>query len=119
MEQDLLKERERFSQLQADFDYNLSLIDSHDQQLSQYEANFVTLKRIVNALVAENSELKVHKLLQWSSTMYTSPLIVCMLQVRLDGICHELQSSKENQAQLKAYYQSRIKDIHSRMDGYR
>ena len=54
-----MKERERLSQLQADFDYNLSLLDSRDQQLSQYESNFMDLKRIVNALVAENSELKV------------------------------------------------------------
>ena len=47
------------------------------------------------------------------------PVAGFMLQVRLDGICQELEGSKERQTQLKAYYQSRIKDIHSRMDGYR
>lgn len=41
------------------------------------------------------------------------------LQVRLDGICKELEGSRGAQLELKAYYQSRIKEIHSRTDSYR
>lgn len=44
---------------------------------------------------------------------------VLLVQVRLDGICKELEGSKDAQLELKAYYQSRIKEIHSRMENYR
>jgi hypothetical protein len=39
--------------------------------------------------------------------------------VRLDETCKELEGSKSAQLELKAYYQSRVKEIHSHMDSYR
>ena len=45
--------------------------------------------------------------------------LVPQFQVRLDGACKELDQSKAAQLELKAYYQARIKEIHSRMDSYR
>ena len=59
MEQELEREKERVFHIQTDFNYNLSLLSSRDQELSRYEAAFVELKRIINVMVAENSELKV------------------------------------------------------------
>lgn len=61
LEKELQGERERISQLEADFDYNLSILDSRDGELAHYESAFKDLRRVVNALVAENSELKVSK----------------------------------------------------------
>ena len=54
-------ERQRFSQLQADFDYNLKLLSQRDEELARYEGAFAELKRVVNNLLAENSELKVRR----------------------------------------------------------
>lgn len=59
LEKALQREQEHISQLEADFDYNLSILDSRDEELAHYESAFKDLKRVVNALVAENSELKV------------------------------------------------------------
>ena len=56
---ELLAERERFSQLQADFEYNLSLLEQRDKELSQYEEVFAQVKTVINSLAAENSDLKV------------------------------------------------------------
>ena len=52
-------ERQRLSQLQVDFDYNLTLLSQRDEELARYENAFAELKRVVNNLLAENSELKV------------------------------------------------------------
>ena len=56
---DLLSERERLQQLQTDFEYNLSLLEQRDKELSRYDTAFSEVKSVVNSLVAENSELKV------------------------------------------------------------
>ena len=56
---ELLLERQRLSQLQADFDYNLSLLSQRDEELAHYEKAFAELKRVINNLLTENSELKV------------------------------------------------------------
>ncbi len=57
---ELLKEREKLSQLQTDFEYNLSLLDQRDQELARYETAFSQVRTVVNSLTAENSELKVN-----------------------------------------------------------
>ena len=59
LEKSLCKEREQLSQLQGDFNYNLSLLSARDKELAHYETSFKELKRVVNDMVAENSELKV------------------------------------------------------------
>jgi hypothetical protein len=59
LERELSQEREHLCKIEVDFDYNLSVLDSRDKEISQYESAFRDLKRVVNALVAENSELKV------------------------------------------------------------
>lgn len=59
VENELLVERQRLSQLQVDFDYNLTLLSQRDEELAHYENVFAELKRVVNNLLAENSELKV------------------------------------------------------------
>ena len=58
----MLAERQRLSQLQADFDYNLTLLSQRDEELARYENAFAELKRVINSLLAENSELKVHEM---------------------------------------------------------
>ena len=59
MQNELVLECQRLSQLQADFDYNLSLLSQRDDELAHYEKAFAELKRVINNLLAENSELKV------------------------------------------------------------
>lgn len=46
-------------QLQADFEYNLRLLEERDRELERYEAAFAELRAVVNGLTAEASELKV------------------------------------------------------------
>ena len=46
-------------QLQADFEYNLRLLEERDKELERYEAAFAELRAVVNGLTAEASELKV------------------------------------------------------------
>ena len=45
--------------MQTDFAYNLSLLEARDKELAHFETSFVELKRVISALMAENSELKV------------------------------------------------------------
>ena len=47
------------ARLQADFNYNLSLLSQRDDELSRYEEGFLQVKRVVTSLVAENSQVKV------------------------------------------------------------
>ena len=56
---ELLVERQRMQQLRTDFEYNLSLLEQRDKELSQYDLAFTEVKRIIGTLAAENSELKV------------------------------------------------------------
>ena len=58
-ENELLVERQRLQQLQGDFEFNLGLLEQRDQELSHYDSTFTEVKRVVGALTAENSELKV------------------------------------------------------------
>ena len=58
-ENELLVERQRLQQLQGDFEFNLGLLEQRDQELSHYDSTFAEVKRVVGALTAENSELKV------------------------------------------------------------
>ena len=58
VQNELVLERQRLSQLQADFDYNLGLLSQRDDELAHYEKAFTELKRVINNLLAENSELK-------------------------------------------------------------
>lgn len=60
-EDELLLERQHLSRLQADFDYNLTLLGQRDEELAHYESAFSELKRVINNLLAENSELKVFR----------------------------------------------------------
>ena len=60
LEESLCRERERLAQLHGDFNHNLSLLSARDEELSRYETSFREIKQVVVALVAENSELKVH-----------------------------------------------------------
>ena len=46
-------------QLQADFEYNLKLVEERDSELARYEAALAELRLAVHHLAAENSELKV------------------------------------------------------------
>ena len=46
-------------QLQADFEYNLKLVEERDNELAKYEAALVELRLAVHHLTTENSELKV------------------------------------------------------------
>lgn len=55
----MLVERQRMQQLRTDFEYNLSLLEQRDKELSQYDLAFTEVKRIIGTLAAENSELKV------------------------------------------------------------
>ena len=64
VQNELLVERQRLSQLQVDFDYNLTLLSQRDEELARYENAFAELKRVVNNLLAENSELKVQVWIQ-------------------------------------------------------
>ena len=57
VQNELLLERQHLSRLQADFNYNLSLLSQRDEELAHYEKAFTELKRVVNNLLAENSEL--------------------------------------------------------------
>ena len=87
LEQELLKEREQVSLLQADFDYNFSLLSSRDQELSHYEAAFVELQRVINSLMADNSELKVCTYSVWcrlvvKATTECLPALRCELMFR-------------------------------------
>lgn len=59
IENELAVERQRFSQLKADFDYNLSLLSQRDEELSRYEEMFAGVRRVLNSMMAENSQLKV------------------------------------------------------------
>ena len=72
LEKALLSERECIRKLEADFDYNLSLLDCRDQELAHYESAFQELRGVVNGLVAENSELKVCQVLvMWDTKLCT------------------------------------------------
>ena len=46
-------------QLQADFEYNLQLVEERDSELAKYETALAELRLAVHHLEAENSELKV------------------------------------------------------------
>ena len=46
-------------QLQADFEYNLKLVEERDNELAKYEAALAELRLAVHHLTTENSELKV------------------------------------------------------------
>ena len=46
-------------QLQADFEYNLKLVEERDSELAKYEAALAELRLAIHHLTAENSELKV------------------------------------------------------------
>ena len=59
LENDLSHERASMARLQADFNYNLSLLSQRDEELSGYEEAFSQVKRVVTSLMAENSQLKV------------------------------------------------------------
>lgn len=59
LEKEVRQGHEHVSKFQEDFDYNLALLKSRDQELAHYETAFVDLKRVINAVVVENSELKV------------------------------------------------------------
>ena len=56
---EVLVKRSRLQQLTCDFEYNLELLKQRDQELSRYDTAFTEVKKVVNSLVAENSELKV------------------------------------------------------------
>ena len=49
--------------LQADFEYNLKLVEERDGELAKYEAAVVELRLALNQLMAENSELKVYMMM--------------------------------------------------------
>ncbi len=53
------EEKKHFSQLKGDFDYNLSLLASRDEELANYERSFAHIKSVINGMVAESSEIKV------------------------------------------------------------
>ena len=71
---ELCTERQKVAQLQTDFDYNLSLLSERDLELSRYESVFTELKRVVNSLLAENSELKVC----WIDAVFAGTISICM-----------------------------------------
>ena len=54
-------EREQLlrQRMQADFEYNLRLVEERDAELTRYEAAAAELRQAVNLLTAESSELKV------------------------------------------------------------
>lgn len=54
-------EREQLlrQRVQADFEYNLRLVEERDAELTRYEAAAAELRQAVNLLTAESSELKV------------------------------------------------------------
>ena len=56
---EVLVEQGRLQQLRCDFEYNLELLKQRDEELSRYDTAFTEIKKVVNSLVAENSELKV------------------------------------------------------------
>ena len=55
----LLEEQRVRQQLQADFEYNLRLLEERDRELERYEAAFAELRAVVTGVTAEASELKV------------------------------------------------------------
>jgi len=59
LEEELCAERRCLCEMKRDYEYNLSLLKARDEELAQYETSFSHVKRIINALVAENSELRV------------------------------------------------------------
>ena len=73
MEATLQKEHEDASKLQADFAYNLSLLEARDKELAHYEASFTELKRVISTLHAENSELKVRLKVKYLPTQQCHP----------------------------------------------
>lgn len=62
LQDELHEEKKHVSQLKGDFDYNLSLLASRDEELADYEKSFSHMKSVVNTMVAESSELKVRRL---------------------------------------------------------
>ena len=90
-------EQQRLQQLQADFEYNLSLLEQRDSELARYDSAFVEVRKVVNSLTADNSELKV-----------------CV-----DSLRGEIARHKEDYEQLKLHYVRRIEELQTQMDAYR
>eukprot|EP00731_Ephydatia_muelleri_P021534 Em0014g125a len=94
---EIVAERRRFRDLRNDFEYNLSLLEQRDAELSRYDTAFAELRQTVQNLVAENSELKIE----------------------VDRLGQVVSTHKEKEEQLKTYYLQRIEEHRHQLDAYR
>lgn len=63
--------------LEADFQYNMRLLQDRDAELARYESAVTELKLVLNALSAESSELKVRK--KMSHPVLSCPYLNCFI----------------------------------------
>mmetsp|Transcript_38833 Transcript_38833/g.62538 ORF Transcript_38833/g.62538 Transcript_38833/m.62538 type:complete len:1060 (-) Transcript_38833:1564-4743(-) len=93
-ESQLEVQRERFSKLKEDFQYNLKLIEDRDTELTKYDAAFAQVKSVVRDKEGEVSDLKIQ---------------VAEVETQL-----KRATNKSNE--LEGYYSEKIKDMKATMD---
>ena len=93
-ESEISLERNRFSKLKEDFQYNLKLIEDRDAELSRYDQTFEQLKGLLRDKESELSEMKMRE------TEFESAI----------------RTEKAKFAEQEDYFKEKLKDMRSAME---
>ena len=111
----LLEEQRVRQQLQADFEYNLRLLEERDRELDRYEAAFAELRAVVTGLTAEASELKVVREGAGQVGSGRVPSLQVQLAEASAAVCRE----KEARQELQEHHRSRMEQLQSELEAFR